>query len=145
MDSDVTVEAANAGDQKNYDKQGKCESPGNIFPLPFLVQLAGHPNINEEPGKRGSPSKIFPPSLKRKLGVTNDVHEVAILSRTPLAGTGHDGLSQNIPRGDITKNPNDSSSPPLSLAPPSLFPPPLGNGGDLDDYIRNPASRQPTK
>ncbi len=86
-----------------------------------------------------------PPSLKGKLGVPNDVHEVALLSRTPLAGTGRNGLSQNIPRGDITKNPNDSSSPPLSLAPPSLFPPPLGNGGDLDAYIRDPASRQPTK
>jgi hypothetical protein len=59
MDSAVTVEAANAGDQKNYDKQGKRGSPGKMFPPPFLVQLAGHPNINEEPGKRGSPTKFF--------------------------------------------------------------------------------------
>ena len=96
MDSAVTVEAANTGDQKKYDKQGKRRSPGNFFPSPFLVQLAGHPNINEEPGKRGSPCKIFPPSLKGKLGVPDDVHEVALLSRTPLAGTGCNGLSQNI-------------------------------------------------
>jgi hypothetical protein len=54
-------------------------------------------------------------------------------------------LSQNILRGDITKNSNDSSSLPLSLAPPSPSPPPLDNGGDLDAYICNPASRQPTK
>ncbi len=63
----------------------------------------------------------------------------------PLAGTGCNGLSQNIPRVDITKNLNDSSSPPISLAPPSLFPPPLGNGGDLNAYIGNPASCQPTE
>jgi hypothetical protein len=66
MDSAVTVEAANAGDQKNYDEPGKRGSPGKNFPPPFLVQLAGHPNINEEPGKRGSPCKNFPPSLKGK-------------------------------------------------------------------------------
>ncbi len=112
MDSAVTVEAANNGDQKKYDRQGKRGSPGKIFLPPFLVQLAGHPNINEEPGKRGSPCKNFPPSLKGKVGVLDDVHEVALLSRTPLAGAGRDGLSQNIPQGDITKNPNDSFSPP---------------------------------
>ncbi len=32
-----------------------------------------------------------------------------------------------------------------SSLPPSPFPPPLGNGGDLNAYIRDPASRQPTK
>ncbi len=31
MDSAVTVEAANAGDQKKYDKQGKRGSPGKNF------------------------------------------------------------------------------------------------------------------
>ncbi len=97
MGSAVTVEAANSGDQNNYDKPGKRKSPGNFFLPPFLVPLAGHPNMNEEPGKCGSPCKFFPPSIKGKLGVPDDVHEVALLSRMPLAGAGCDGLSQNIP------------------------------------------------
>jgi hypothetical protein len=70
MDPAVTVGAAiNAGDPKNY----------------------------EEPGKHGSPCKIFPPSFMGKLGHPNDVYEVAPFSRTPLAGTSRNGLSQNIP------------------------------------------------
>jgi hypothetical protein len=58
---------------------------------------AGDQKNDEEPGKRGSPCKNFPPSFMGKLGHPNDVYKVAPFSRMPLAGTGHNGLSQNIP------------------------------------------------
>jgi hypothetical protein len=45
------------------------------------------------------------------------------------------------------KNSNNQkqSSLPFSLVPLSLIPPPVGDGSNLDAYIRNPSSRQPTK
>ncbi len=111
---------------------------------------AGIKKNHQEPRKRGSPCKNFPPTFMGKLGDPNDVRKVAFLSGTPLAGTGCDGPScQNIPQGCMTrcttKDPNDFSSLPLSLAPPSLFPPISGDGCNLDAYICDPSSRQPTK
>jgi hypothetical protein len=67
---------------------------------------------------------------------------LAPLGRSLIMGAGHDGHAKNTSRGDITNDPNDDkySSLPLSLVP--LF---IGNQGDLDAYISNPALCQPTK
>jgi hypothetical protein len=57
-------------------------------------------------------------------------------------GTGQDCNAKNTPRGEITNNPNnDKYSSLLS----SLISPFIGNQGDLDAYISNPALHQPTK
>ncbi len=57
-------------------------------------------------------------------------------------GAGQDGNAKNTPRGEITNNPNNDKYSSLLL---SLVPPFIGNQGDLDAYISNPALHQPTK
>ncbi len=59
-----------------------------------------------------------------------------------MAGAGQGKNIEDVPQGDINKNSNDAkySSLPLSLVPPSVV-----DQGNLDAYISNPASRQPTK
>ncbi len=59
-----------------------------------------------------------------------------------FVGAGQDGNAKNTPQVEIPKNPNnDKYSSLLS----SLIPPFIGDQGDLDAYISNPAMRQPTK
>ncbi len=66
---------------------------------------------------------------------------MAPLGGVLIVGAGQDGHAKNTPRGDITKILNDAkySSLPLSLVPPFI-----GDQGDLDAYIGDPASRQLT-
>jgi hypothetical protein len=67
---------------------------------------------------------------------------LAPLGKSLIVSTVWDGQAKNTSRGDITKDPNDDkySSLPLSLVPSFI-----GNQGDLDAYISNPALHQPTK
>jgi hypothetical protein len=59
-----------------------------------------------------------------------------------IVGAGQNGDAKNTPQGEITNYPNDDKYSSLLL---SLIPPFIGNQGDLDAYISNPALCQPTK
>jgi hypothetical protein len=59
-----------------------------------------------------------------------------------IVGAGQDGNAKNTPWGEITNNLNNDEYSSLLL---SLAPPFIGNQGDLDAYISNPALCQPTK
>jgi hypothetical protein len=71
----------------------------------------------------------------------------ASLSLVPLGGllfvgAGQDGNAKNTQQGEITNNPNNDKYSTLLI---SLVPPFIGNQGDSNAYISNPAMRQPTK
>ncbi len=58
-----------------------------------------------------------------------------------IVGAGQDGNAKNTPRGEITNNPNNDKYTSLLLSP---IPPFIGDQGDLDAYVSNPALRHPT-
>jgi hypothetical protein len=57
-------------------------------------------------------------------------------------GTGQDGHAKNTPRGGITNGPNVAKYSSLSVP---LVPPLIGDQGDFDSHISNPALCHPTK
>jgi hypothetical protein len=61
---------------------------------------------------------------------------------THIVGAGQDGHAKNTPRGGIT---NDSNVAKYSSLPLPLVLPVIGDQGDLDAHISNPALRHPTK
>ncbi len=66
----------------------------------------------------------------------------ASLASALIVVAGRDGNAKNTPQGEITNNPNNDK---YSSLLPSLAPPFIGNQGDLDACISNPALRQPSK
>jgi hypothetical protein len=66
----------------------------------------------------------------------------APLGGSLIVGAGRDGYAKNTPWGEITNNPNDAK---YSSLPLSFLPPLIGDQGNLDTYISNPALRQLTK
>jgi hypothetical protein len=76
------------------------------------------------------------------LGSTLASLALAPLGGLVIVGAGQDGNAKNTLQGEITNNLNDDK---YSSILSSLAPPFIGNQGDVDAYISNPALRQPTK
>ncbi len=83
--------------------------------------------------------KLSNPNQQKRL---KDSMVLAPLGGLLIVSAGQDGHAKNTPRRDIFKNPNDAKN---SSLPSSLVPPFVGDQGDLNAYISNPALRQPTK
>jgi hypothetical protein len=67
---------------------------------------------------------------------------MALLGGSLIVVAGQDGYAKYTSQGDITKDLNDNK---YSFLPLSLVPPFIGNQGDLDAYISDPALCKPTK
>ncbi len=76
------------------------------------------------------------------LGSTFASFALAPLFGLLIVGAGQDGNAKNTPQGEITNDPNNDKYSSLLLSLVPLF---IGNQGDLDAYISNPALRQSTK
>jgi hypothetical protein len=61
---------------------------------------------------------------------------MAPLGRTHIVGAGWDGNAKNTPQGGITNDPNVAK---YSSLPFPLVPPVIGDQGDLNAHISNPA------
>ncbi len=67
---------------------------------------------------------------------------LAPLGGSLILSAGQDGHAKNTPQGGITNNSNEAK---YSSLPLSLIFPGIGDQGDLDPYISNPALHHPTK
>jgi hypothetical protein len=67
---------------------------------------------------------------------------LAPLGWTHIVGAGQDWHTMNNPRGGITNDPNVAK---YSSLPSPLVPPVIGDQGDLNAHISNPALCHPTK
>ncbi len=149
------VGAGQDGHAKNTPQGGITNDPNVVkhssLPLPLVPPLTsdqgdldshisnpalGHPT---KKSFHGDQALLDTAAL---LGSTFASLAMAPLGGLLIVGPGQDGNAKNTPQGEITNNPNNDKYSSTSL---SLIPPFIGDLGDLDAYISNPALRQPTK
>jgi hypothetical protein len=133
--------------QENITKDpddAKCLSLPSSLVSPFvgdqnvLDAHIGNPVLRKPTNCSGQ----APLSTTALLASTSTSLVLAPLDRMHIMGTGLDGHGKNTPQGGITNNLNFAN---YSLLPLPLLPHVIGDQGDLDAHISNPALHHPAK
>ncbi len=143
--------AGQDGHAKNTPQRGITNDPNVAkysslrLPIPFVSPLIGNQGDFDS---HISNTALRYPTKKAFCGDQASLDTAALLGSTfaslaldpvgglLIVGAGRNGNAKNTPREEITNNPNNDKYFTLLL---SLFPPFIGNQGDLDAYISNPA------